>query len=74
MVDELDGDEFKSGIEKLLSNTHINNLIKRYNRLKNELDTNKKRLDFFNSIDNLWKSVFLEGQSLAKGKDVTNVL
>ena len=67
-IDERDSQEIRSRVEKLLSNPDVSDLVTRHNQQKNNLDTNKKRLEFFDSIDSLWKSVFLEGKSLVKKK------
>jgi hypothetical protein len=65
-VKEEDKDEIKSRIESLLLNTDLCNQVSRYNQLNNNLNTDKTRLDFFNWIDNLRKSIFIEGESLVK--------
>ncbi|MFZ0510660.1 MAG: hypothetical protein WAM14_03560 [Candidatus Nitrosopolaris sp.] len=65
-VKQEDEKTIKSRVEKLLSNPDMSNLVIRYNQLKTVLDTNKKRADFFDSINNLWKITFHEGKSLVK--------
>jgi hypothetical protein len=65
-VKQEDSTEIKSRVEGLLLSTDLGNLVSRYNQLSNNLDTHKTRLDFFNLVDNLRKSIFIEGESLVK--------
>lgn len=61
-----DSTEIKLRVEGLLSSHEMADMVSRYIELQNRLDTNKKRIDFFNSIEHLRKSIFLEGESLVK--------
>jgi hypothetical protein len=64
---ESDIKELKSRVEKsLLLDSNLQQIVQQYNQLKYNLDTNQKRNEFFENIDNLWKKVFFEGESLNK--------
>ena len=65
-VREEDKDDVKSRIGRLLSNPNLNNVVSKYTELKNSLDANQKRLEFFNKIDSLYKAVYLDGNSINK--------
>jgi hypothetical protein len=65
-VKEEDSGEIKSRIEKLLLNSDVDNMIDRYITLKESLNANKKRSEFFQSIEGLFKSILFEGESLDK--------
>ena len=68
-IREEDKDEIKSCIEKLLSNSDLNKMVSDYITLKDELDKNKNRSDFFQNIDNLYKKIYSDGEPLnRKGK------
>jgi hypothetical protein len=60
--------EIMQRIEKLLFDPDLNNMVSKFTQLKNSLDTNEKRNEFFKKIDNLYKLVYLEGESLNKVK------
>ena len=52
--------------KKLLSDVEMKDMVSKYIQLKNSLDINEKRNEFFKKIDSLYKTVYLEGESLNK--------
>jgi hypothetical protein len=65
-VKEEDREEIKSRIEGLLLDPSLKDMVCRYTTLKDRLDENKNRKEYFQKIDDLHKSIYLEGQSLNK--------
>ena len=63
--EEMSG-EIKSRIEKLLLDSELTNMVSKFTELKNSLDTNQKRKEYFKKIDNLYKTIYLDGESLNK--------
>lgn len=69
VIQEKDKVDIQSRINRLLSNADLNDMVSKYTQLKNRLDTNERRNEFFKKIDSLYKTIYLEGESLDnKGK------
>ncbi len=62
---EDDYDEIKSRIEKLLLDTDLKSKLSKFFELKNELESNQKRKNFFAEIDKLYQDIFYETKSLS---------
>jgi hypothetical protein len=65
-VKEADKEDVKLRIEKLLSDPYRNSMVCRYIELKECLDKNNNRINYFQNIENLYRSVYSEGESLNK--------
>lgn len=63
-VREVEYDEIRSRIEKLVVNLHLKDRVSKVLKFKNDLETNEKRTEFFKRIDDLWNNIYLESQSL----------
>jgi hypothetical protein len=66
VIKEEERQEIQLRINTLLSSHELINLVSEFDQLKKNLDTNYIRNEFFSRIDKLYKTIYLEGESLNK--------